>query len=210
VTLFAPAQLLTFVAAGLLLNVAPGPDLLYIIARSLNQGRRAGVVSALGISAGCLVHTAAAALGISVLLRASPLAYDVLRYAGAAYLIWLGLRALATRATTQSMPAVDGAALKRVFWQGFATNVLNPKVALFFLAFLPQFADPARGSVALQIAILGSIFIFDGFWVCFGVAHGAAAAGGWIVRKSGAVTALNRASGAVMLGLGLNLALRRS
>jgi threonine/homoserine/homoserine lactone efflux protein len=203
-------QLALFAVAGLLLNLAPGPDMLYIIARSLAQGRRAGVVSAAGISAGCLVHTAAAALGISALLRVSPLAYDALRLAGAAYLIWLGVRTLTAKRARLEAPSVASADLRRIFWQGFATNVLNPKVALFFVAFLPQFADATRGSIAVQIAILGLIFIFNGFWVCWAVAQAAAAAGGWMARKAGAVDALNRVGGAVMLGLGINLALRRS
>ena len=208
--MFDPGALLLFVVAGLVLNFTPGPDLLYITARSLGQGWRAGAASAFGIAAGCLVHTAAAALGISVLLRASPVAYDVLRLSGAAYLIFLGIQALRQRAQAVGVAALPSASLRRVFWQGFATNVLNPKVALFFLAFLPQFADPARGAFALQVLLLGLIFIFNGLWVCLLVARSAAAMADWARRRAGAMSWIQRGSGALLVGLGLHLALDRA
>jgi threonine/homoserine/homoserine lactone efflux protein len=203
-------SLMLFVVAGLALNLTPGPDLLYITARSLGQGWRAGAASAFGIAAGCLVHTAAAALGISVLLRASPLAYDAIRLLGAAYLIWLGIQALRTRAPLVQATPLAPTPLARVFWQGFVTNVLNPKVALFFLAFLPQFADPARGAFALQVLVLGLIFIANGLWVCLAVAYGAATAAHWLARRGAAVTRLQRASGALLVALGLHLAIGRT
>jgi threonine/homoserine/homoserine lactone efflux protein len=205
--MFDPQALLLFVAAGLVLNFTPGPDLLYITARSLGQGWRAGAASSLGIAAGCLVHTAAAALGISALLAASPLAYDAIRLCGAAYLIWLGAQALRARAAPGAIAELPPASLRAVFWQGFVTNVLNPKVALFFLAFLPQFADPARGAFALQVLVLGLIFIANGLWVCLLVARAAAALSGWARRKSGAMTWIQRGSGALLAGLGIHLAL---
>jgi threonine/homoserine/homoserine lactone efflux protein len=208
--MFDPASLALFVVAGLALNLTPGPDLLYIVARSLSQGWRAGAASAFGIAAGCLVHTAAAALGISILLRSSALAYDGLRLAGAAYLLYLGIQALRAPAGAAAVQALPPTPMSRVFWQGFATNVLNPKVALFFLAFLPQFADPARGSFALQIAILGAIFIFNGLWVCLAVARAAALASGWLARRTGAIAVMQRASGALLVALGLHLALNRA
>ena len=203
--MFDPQALLLFVVAGLVLNLTPGPDLIYITARSLGQGWRAGAASSLGIAAGCLVHTAAAALGVSVLLKASPLAYDVLRLAGAAYLIWLGAQALRTRSVA-AVAELPPASLRAVFWQGFATNVLNPKVALFFLAFLPQFADPARGAFALQVLVLGLIFIANGLWVCLLVARAAAAMADWARRRAGAMSWIQRGSGALLVGLGLHLA----
>jgi threonine/homoserine/homoserine lactone efflux protein len=205
--MFDPHALLLFVAAGLVLNFTPGPDLLYITARSLGQGWRAGAASSLGIAAGCLVHTAAAALGISALLAASPMAYDVIRLCGAAYLIWLGAQVLRARAAPGAIAELPPASLRAVFWQGFVTNVLNPKVALFFLAFLPQFADPARGAFALQVLVLGLIFIVNGLWVCLLVARTAAALSGWARRKSGAMTWIQRGSGALLAGLGIHLAL---
>jgi threonine/homoserine/homoserine lactone efflux protein len=208
--MFDPASLWLFVAAGLALNLTPGPDLLYITARSLAQGWRAGAASAFGIAAGCLVHTAAAALGISLLLRSSAFAYDALRLAGAAYLLYLGVQALRSPTGAAALQKVEPASMRKVFWQGFATNVLNPKVALFFLAFLPQFADPARGAFALQIAVLGAIFIFNGLWVCLAVARTAAVAGDWVARRSGAIGWIQRASGAMLVSLGLGLALNRA
>lgn len=207
--MFDPGALLLFVVAGLVLNFTPGPDLLYITARSLGQGWCAGAASAFGIAGGCLVHTGAAALGISVLLRASPLAYDALRLAGAAYLIFLGVQALRQRAAAAAVANLPPVSLRRVFWQGFATNVLNPKVALFFLAFLPQFADPARGAFALQVLVLGLIFIFNGLWVCLLVARSAAALADWARRSAGTMGWIQRGSGALLLGLGLHLALAR-
>jgi threonine/homoserine/homoserine lactone efflux protein len=205
--MFDSQALLLFVIAGLVLNFTPGPDLLYITARSLGQGWRAGAASAFGIGAGCLVHTVAAALGISVLLKASPVAYDALRLAGAAYLIWLGVQALRQRAVPNAVDALPPDSLRKVFWQGFVTNVLNPKVALFFLAFLPQFADPARGAFALQVLVLGLIFIFNGLWVCLLVARSAAAMADWARRRAGAMTWIQRGSGALLVGLGLHLAI---
>jgi len=204
--MFDPHALLLFVIAGLVLNFTPGPDLLYITARSLGQGWRAGAASSLGIAAGCLVHTAAAALGISVLLAASPLAYDAVRLAGAAYLVFLGVQALRRRAAPGTVAELPPDSPRRVFWQGFTTNVLNPKVALFFLAFLPQFADPARGAFALQVLVLGLIFIANGLWVCLLVARSAAAMADWARRKAGAMTWIQRGSGALLVGLGLHLA----
>jgi len=208
--MFETGTLLLFVTAGLVLNFTPGPDLLYITARSLGQGWRAGAASAFGIAAGCLVHTAAAALGVSVLLRASPVAYDVLRLAGAAYLIFLGVQALRPHRAAAGISALPPASQRRVFWQGFVTNVLNPKVALFFLAFLPQFADPARGAFALQVLVLGLIFIFNGLWVCLLVARSAAAMADWARRRAGAMSWIQRGSGALLVGLGLHLALDRT
>ncbi|MGH8442925.1 MAG: LysE family translocator [Nevskiaceae bacterium] len=202
--------LLLFIAAGLVLNFTPGPDLLYITARSLGQGWRAGAASAFGIAAGCLVHAAAAALGISVLLSASPVAYDVLRLAGAAYLIWLGGQTLRQRTVPVDVAALPPDSLRKVFWQGFVTNVLNPKVALFFLAFLPQFADPARGAFALQVLALGLIFIANGLWVCLLVARSAAAMAEWARQRAGALGWIQRGSGALLVGLGLHLALDRA
>jgi threonine/homoserine/homoserine lactone efflux protein len=204
--MFDAHALLLFEVAGLVLNLTPGPDLLYITARSLGQGWRAGAASSFGIGAGCLVHTAAAALGISVLLQALPLAYDALRLAGAAYLVFLGVQALRQRPAAAPIAALPPVSSSKVFWQGFVTNVLNPKVALFFLAFLPQFADPARGAFALQVLVLGLIFIGNGLWICLLVARSAAAMADWAQRRAGAMSWIQRGSGALLVGLGLHLA----
>lgn len=154
------STLAVFAVASLALAVVPGPAVLYIIARSVDQGRRAGFVSALGIATGGLVHILAAAVGLSALVMSSAAAYTVVKYAGALYLIWVGIQKLRERdldaATVEPPPAVS---LRRVFWQGAVVNVLNPKTALFFLALLPQFVDVSRGAVPLQIGFLGCVFV---------------------------------------------------
>lgn len=200
-------DLLLFVGAGLLLNITPGPDVLYIVGRSLSQGRLAGVVSALGIAAGCLVHIAAAAFGLSALGLALPLAYDIVRYAGAAYLLWLGVRAWRAGAPGGDVRAMQPASLGRIFRQGMVTNVLNPKVALFFLAFLPQFTDASRGPLPLQFLLLGSIFVVNGTVVCVAYALAASWLGEWMRARYDVATWMNRAMGGLFIALGLRLAL---
>jgi threonine/homoserine/homoserine lactone efflux protein len=198
--------ILLFMGAGLALNVTPGPDMLYVAARSTAEGRRAGIVSALGIGAGTLVHIAALALGLSALLAAVPVVYDVVRWAGAAYLVWLGARALLRPAAALGETAVAPAPLGAVFRQGVVTNVLNPKVALFFLAFLPQFVDPARGDPVAQIVALGLLFDVQGTLVNVIVALAASRAGAALRRGRGA-RVLQRVTGGVFLLLGARLAL---
>jgi threonine/homoserine/homoserine lactone efflux protein len=192
--------------AALALNVTPGPDMLYVATRSTSEGRTAGVVSAFGIAAGTLVHITALALGLSALLAAVPLAYDAVRYAGAAYLLYLGARALLRPAPGGSDAAITPAALGVVFRQGMVTNVLNPKVALFFLAFLPQFVDPARGNAVMQTVLLGLLFNTSGTIVNVLVALGASRAGSWL-RRGRAGQTLQRATGVIFVALGLRLAL---
>jgi threonine/homoserine/homoserine lactone efflux protein len=145
---------LFLVTCGLLV-ITPGPDTLFVVARSIERGRLVGVVSAIGICSGFLVHTFAAVVGVSALLMSSAIAFNAVKYLGAAYLLYLGIRTLASPAQPLRASGETPAALWRIFWQGLMTNVLNPKVALFFLAFIPQFVDPSQGSVIAQIAILG-------------------------------------------------------
>jgi threonine/homoserine/homoserine lactone efflux protein len=190
--------MIVFVTAMLLLNITPGPDMLYVIARSAGQGRSAGMASALGIGAGCFVHIFAVAFGLAELLRAVPVAYQVIRYAGAAYLIYLGIRTL--RSQSAQAPAVRVAGLSRIFWQGVITNVLNPKVALFFLAFLPQFIDP-HGSPFRQTVMLGLLFDASGTIVNVIVALAASKAGALIPPQVRYVT------GAVFVALGIRIAI---
>ncbi|MEO6457268.1 MAG: LysE family translocator [Chloroflexia bacterium] len=156
------STLLIFLAATLALNLTPGPDMLYVMARGVGQGHTAGVVSALGIGGGTLVHTLAVALGLSTLLVSLPTVYEAIRYAGAGYLLYLGIRTLTIREDVRLNTQRPAQSLSRIFRQGVVTNVLNPKVALFFIAFLPQFADPARGSVAWQMLVLGLLFNVSG------------------------------------------------
>jgi threonine/homoserine/homoserine lactone efflux protein len=200
-------SLLLFVTAGLALNLTPGPDMLYVAARSTGEGRRAGIVSALGIGAGTLVHIAALALGLSALLTAVPAAYDAVRYVGAAYLLWLGARALLRPGSTAAT-TVAPAPLGVVFRQGVVTNVLNPKVALFFLAFLPQFVDPARGDPVAQTIALGLLFDVQGTVVNVLVALAASRLARRL-RSERAGRALRRVTGGVFVLLGVRLAVRR-
>jgi threonine/homoserine/homoserine lactone efflux protein len=153
------STLLLFGAAALALIVVPGPAVLYIVAQSIDRGRLAGIVSALGVAVGGLVHVTAAAIGLSSLLVSSATAFAVVKYAGAAYLIGLGLYTLLARREEPEAVAPRARRLRRRFGQGVVVNVLNPKTALFFFAFLPQFVDPDKGSAALQIGVLGLLFV---------------------------------------------------
>ena len=160
----APETFAAFAAASLALLIVPGPSVLYIVTRSMDQGRAAGLVSVLGIHTGSIVHVAAAALGVSAILASSAVAFGVVKYVGAAYLIWLGIRALWER--RDDRPGGFGrerSSLRRVYAQGVVVNVLNPKTGLFFLAFLPQFVDVSKGSVTVQVLLLGITFILLGF-----------------------------------------------
>lgn len=205
-------QLLLFIAAGLLLNLTPGPDVLYIVTNSLRAGAKAGVVAALGINAGCFVHIFAAALGVSALLAASAAAFTVLKWAGAAYLLWIGVKLLFARAPqagadlaeiARTQPALP---LRKVFMGGFWTNALNPKVAIFFLAFVPQFIPAGVEHKALAFIALGSLFNVDSVFVNAGWAIAAA----WMARRAAVQRGmhwLDRVAGAMFIGFGLKLAL---
>ena len=201
-------SLILFMSAGLALNLTPGPDMLYVAARSAGEGRAAGVASALGIGAGTFVHIALVAFGLAALLAAVPVAYTVVRFAGAAYLVYLGVRALMSRARITDR-ALTPASRWAIFRQGVITNVLNPKVALFFLAFLPQFIDPARGKPAVQAVALGLLFDISGTLVNLAVAWGASGAAGRLRRSTRAATVMQRVTGAVFIALGLRLAASR-
>lgn len=195
--------MLLFLTTMLLVNVTPGPDMLYVIARSAGQGRKAGIVSALGIGAGCFFHIFAVALGLAEFLRAVPVAYDAVRYAGAIYLVWIGARMLFSRQMVEGPVAVEPASLRTIFLQGVINNILNPKVALFFLAFLPQFIDP-HGSAFRQTVGLGLLFDVSGTAVNLIVAMAAGAAGSLVPAKFRYVT------GGVFVALGLRLAWQKA
>ena len=201
-----PDTLLIFAAASLALLIVPGPAVFYIVTRSMADGRRAGAVSMLGVEAGGLVHVAAAALGLSALLASSVVAFSVVKYLGAAYLIYLGVRQLLRPPADIDDAAMAPASLQRLFWHGAVVQVLNPKVALFFLAFLPQFIDPSRPA-AVQAVILGLGFtvlavISDGLYV---VAVGTM--GDWLQRRGAGRRLLSRMGGAVYIALGVLAAL---
>ncbi len=152
-----------FIAAASILVFTPGPNTLYIIARSVNQGRQAGIVSSLGVEVGTLFHVAAAAFGISALLLTSAWAFNIVKYAGAAYLIYLGIKTLLTREKNVEAEMVEEMSLRRTFSQAVLVNILNPKTAMFFFAFLPQFIDAEQGAVATQILFLGVVVVVLGF-----------------------------------------------
>ncbi|MEY2562519.1 MAG: hypothetical protein QOH88_712 [Verrucomicrobiota bacterium] len=196
-----------FITTGILLNLTPGPDTLYILGRSIAQGRRAGVASALGISVGSIFHTSAAALGLSAFLATSAWAFAFVKLAGGAYLIFLGLRALLERQPELTMPAHfrhrgAGAA----FRQGVLTNILNPKVALFFLAFLPQFIEATTPSKMPAFLILGLTFVTTGTIWCLLLAWFAAAFSERMRANATVAAMLNRAVGSLFVFLGLRLA----
>jgi len=200
-----------FIVSGLLLNITPGPDTAYIIGRSVQMGWRGGAAAALGISTGCLVHVFAAAIGLSALLAASSVAFTAVKWAGAAYLCFLGVQLLLSRpgAMTPAGAAATGVAipLRQVFWQGALTNALNPKVALFFLAFLPQFVAAEAPHKAAAFVVLGLIFIFNGTLWCLGVAAFAASAARGIRQSSRALLWINRALGGLFIYLGVRVAM---
>jgi threonine/homoserine/homoserine lactone efflux protein len=197
--------LLVFLAATTALNLSPGPDMLYVISRSLDQGRRAGIVSALGIGAGTLVHTVAAAVGLSAIVLSFPIAFEVVRYAGAAYLVYLGVRMLLrsrqNASTSFTKPVAQGR-LSSIFRQGVITNVLNPKVALFFLAFLPQFVNYSMGSIALQMILLGLIFDTSGTSWNIIIAALASHASGILKEHSGFSFVQRTFPGIILVALG--------
>ena len=196
-----------FVAAALVLLVTPGPAVLYIVARSIDQGRRAGLVSMLGVHAGTLVHVAAAAAGLSALLAASATAFGVVKYLGPAYLVYLGVRRLLDRTPTRSGGHGGGRSLRRAFVDGVVVNVLNPKTGLFFLAFLPQFADVARGDVGIQILTLGLIFVTLGLITDGLYALGAGSAAQWLRGNPRFVASERWISGGMYVGLGVAAAM---
>jgi threonine/homoserine/homoserine lactone efflux protein len=202
-------DLALFLSAALLLNLTPGPDMLFVAGTSTARGRRAGVLAALGVGLGCGVHIMLAAVGLSALLATSALAFGVVKWLGAAYLVWTGLSMLRARPAAPAAGAAAGPATRAVFWQGALTNALNPKVALFFLAFLPQFVDTGATQQAWAFVALGVLFTISGTLVngvvalAAGSIAAAVAAGGSAGRIG---PWLQRAAGALFIGLGLKLA----
>jgi len=197
-----------FLFSGLLLNIAPGPDTAYIAGRSIQLGWRGGAAAAIGISCGALVHVTGAAIGLSALLLVSSAAFTAVKLVGAAYLVFVGLQMLLTRTRpVAAAPAPGlGVSLHRVFWQGVLTDALNPKVALFFLAFLPQFVAADSPHKTLAFLLLGLIFVANGTLWCLAVAAFAARAAGFIRQSQGAMAWINRVLGSVFVYLGVRVA----
>ncbi|MBI6871576.1 LysE family translocator [Clostridium aciditolerans] len=195
-----------FIITGIILNLTPGADTMYILGNSMSNGKKAGIMSALGISTGCIVHTILAALGLSVILAKSALAFNIIKYLGAAYLVYLGIRSFMSKS---SLLIHNGdnekSSFKNIYFQGIITNVLNPKVALFFLAFLPQFINPNNTYGALPFLLLGCTFIITGTIWCIILAVFSSYLTGKISEKVGLANSLNKISGIIFVGLGLNL-----
>jgi threonine/homoserine/homoserine lactone efflux protein len=199
-----------FVVSGLALNITPGPDTAYIVGRSAQFGWRGGAAATLGISTGCLVHVFACAVGLSALLAASATAFNLIKWAGAAYLCFMGIRMLLARGDAPvETPSRENGAMSpsKVFWQGALTNILNPKVALFFLAFLPQFVDVTAPHKALAFLVLGLTFICNGTIWCLGVAGFSAKTASRFRRSGRIMRWINRALGGMFVFLGARLAL---
>ncbi|MCK1362437.1 LysE family translocator [Bradyrhizobium sp. 199] len=197
-----------FILSGVLLNITPGPDSVYVIGRSMQMGWRGGAAAALGISCGCFVHVAAAAIGLSALLMASSTAFSILKLVGAAYLVVTGLQMLWSRPVLAAAThAPMRSSLRRVFLQGVFTNALNPKVALFFLAFLPQFVAADSPHKPLAFLTLGLIFICTGTLWCLVLAAFAAKAAHRLRESEGALARVNRALGGLFIYLGIRVAM---
>lgn len=202
---------LVFVGAVVALNISPGPDMMYIVSRTLHQGARVGVAAAVGVCCGALVHAVAAALGLSALFAASATAFSVLKYIGAAYLVWLGVKAIRSADDAAVAPAARPAATAWQAWrEGVLIDVLNPKVALFFIAFLPQFVRPGHGDPAWQIFGLGLALVAISMVVEVTIALLASRAAGAIGRNPRLSVWLSRTLGAMLVGLGARLALSGS
>ncbi|HZR40745.1 MAG TPA: LysE family translocator [Ktedonobacteraceae bacterium] len=199
-----------FLVAGLGLVLIPGPNIIYIVTRSVDQGRRAGLVSALGVEVATLVHVTAAAFGLSALLLSSALAFSVVKYVGAAYLIYLGIRTLLTRDQHQETVVVEPKSLSHIFFQGVLVNLLNPKTALFFFAFLPQFVDPARGAVVGQVLFFGILLNLLG--LCNDILYALLAdrVGKWLKGTAQFRRVQRYVTGGIYLALGVTTALTGS
>jgi threonine/homoserine/homoserine lactone efflux protein len=199
-----------FIFSGLLLNITPGPDTAYIVGRSLQTGWRGGAAAAIGIGCGCLVHVFGASIGLSALLMASSAAFSMVKWIGAAYLCFLGVKLLLSRPPKSDAGRTTFSGnvppLRAVFWQGALTNILNPKVALFFLAFLPQFVASDSPHKAFAFLLLGLIFVCNGTAWCLAVAAFAARAAGRVRRSNRIVPWINRALGGLFIYLGIRVA----
>ena len=207
------AQILAFLLTAVMLTATPGPDNLMVLSIGMSKGRRAGIAFGLGCALGCLSHTVLAVIGVGAILAASPMAFTALKWAGGAYLIWLGTQALrhagAVRIDGSSNNQAPAESLHRTFSKGLVANAINPKVVLFFLSFLPQFVDASRGSMELQLGLLGLLFTAQAA-VLFGLlGYFSGSVGGWINRKPQVGKWLDRLAGTVFIALGVRMIVAR-
>ena len=202
-----PAKFALFIAVSWALILSPGPDMIYVITRGMAHGRRAGVLSAIGVVCGILVHTSAAAFGLTLILQTSAFAFLFVKFIGAAYLLYLGIKAWLDKNTFTLQTAAPIARSSTLFWQGVLSNVLNPKIAIFFLAFLPQFVDQGSAQITLQMVILG--LTFAGFGLCFllVVGYSSGSIGKWLTYRPQYAQFFQRLAGGILIGLGIRLAL---
>ena len=201
-----PTKFLLFIGVSWALIIAPGPDMLYVITRGIAHGRRAGILSAIGVVCGILVHTTAAALGLTLILQTSALAFLLVKYIGAAYLIYLGIKAWQDKSTLSLQSSTAGVTSGALFWQGVLSNVLNPKIAIFFLAFLPQFVEKESSSVAWQMMFLGLTFACFGLCFLLVVGYSSGTIGRWLTNRPQYTQSLQRLAGSILIGLGIRLA----
>ncbi|MBM2883632.1 LysE family translocator [Chromobacterium phragmitis] len=205
-------QLAAFLAAAMLITLSPGPDNLMVLSQGISRGRRQGMAFGLGCALGCLNHTLLAALGIRALIAASPLAFTALKIAGGAYLVYLGWGAIRSPGASfraDGQLAGQQSSLAATFRRGLIANAINPKVVLFFLAFLPQFVNPAQGPAGLQTAILGTVFTLQGAVIFGALGYFSGHVGQWLARSRKASQWLDRVAGSIFIALGLRLILAR-
>ncbi|MEP7377248.1 MAG: LysE family translocator [Chitinophagaceae bacterium] len=198
----------TFILAGILLNLTPGNDTIFILSRSIAQGKQAGIMSVLGIATGSIIHTTLAAFGLSLIIAKSIIAFHILKYAGAVYLIYIGYKMLTDRSqfTNENSLYLKRMDLKKIYRDGVITNVLNPKVALFFIAFLPQFIDPSFTNTILPFMLLGITFTITGTLWCFFLASFSAAIAGKLTHNKKLSGYITKTCGAIMIGLAFKVA----
>ncbi|HSL47153.1 MAG TPA: LysE family translocator [Anaerolineales bacterium] len=202
-----PAKFALFIGVSWALIISPGPDMIYVITRGMTHGRKAGVLSAIGVVCGILVHTTAAALGLTLILQTSAFAFLFVKLIGAAYLLYLGVKAWRDKSTFTLRASPSKAKSSALFWQGVLSNVLNPKIAIFFLAFLPQFVDRSSSHITMQMIFLG--LTFAGFGLCFllVVGYSSGSIGTWLTDRPRYAQFFQRLAGGILIALGIRLAL---
>jgi threonine/homoserine/homoserine lactone efflux protein len=201
-----PAKFALFIGISWALIIAPGPDMIYVISRGMAHGRRAGMLSAVGVVCGILVHTTAAAFGLTLILQTSAFAFLLIKFIGAAYLLYLGVKAWRDQSTFRLEPSASVATSNALFWEGVLSNVLNPKIAIFFLAFLPQFVDWGGSHVTLQMVILGLTFACFGLCFLLVVGYSSGTLGKWLTYRPRYAQFFQRLAGGILIGLGIRLA----
>jgi len=194
-----------FLVASVIIYVTPGPDMLYVLAHALSMGTRIGIVASLGMAMGMVVHTTAAVLGVAALLRSVPWTYDVIRYAGGAYLLYIGIRTWLSSRAEQQLTQAEKIPTRRVLWRATATNLMNPKIILFYIAFLPQFVRPSLGHTTTQFLVLGTIFVILGLIADVAVALLGGRVNTLLLKRKSAQVVINRVAAAVFVGLAVRL-----